>query len=196
MSYPKKFWRIKLNRGMTYVEFIVVLSIMGTMSAVVLSGYQTFQKRIEIKNLANEIALKIVQSQKDATAGKTSPRADFSGGARPSYGTYFKYDDANKKSFIYFVDLDNNGYYGGSSEEIDKLNIANNNYISGLKINGTDIAYSSELAITFTRPNSGAKIKGGGTSDGNSAEITVSSSGDVPVTSTVTVYSTGRIKIN
>ena len=55
---------------MTYVELIVVLSIFSVMTSVVLFNYNEFQAKIDIKVLANDIALKIVEAQKSALSGK------------------------------------------------------------------------------------------------------------------------------
>ncbi|KKQ07855.1 MAG: hypothetical protein US18_C0006G0001, partial [Parcubacteria group bacterium GW2011_GWB1_36_5] len=59
----KESKRIKKNRGMTYVELIVVLSIFAVMSSIVLFNYGEFQAKVDIKNLASDIALKIVEAQ-------------------------------------------------------------------------------------------------------------------------------------
>ena len=47
---------------MTYIELIVVLSIFAVMSSVVIFNYGLFQARIDIKNLASDIALKFVEA--------------------------------------------------------------------------------------------------------------------------------------
>ena len=68
-------WKLKIgnyNRGMTYVELIVVLSIFSIMTSVVLFNYGAFQAKVDIKNLASDIALKIVEAQKSALSGKLS----------------------------------------------------------------------------------------------------------------------------
>ena len=94
---------------MTYIELIVVLSIFAVMSSIGLLNYKAFQAKVDIKNLANEIALKFVQAQKEATSGKlpvfSYPAVD---PWKPSYGLYFDPTDTDT-SFIYFVDLDNGG---------------------------------------------------------------------------------------
>ena len=51
--------KIKTNRGMTYVELIVVLSIFAVLSSVAIFNYGSFQDKVDIKNLGSDIALKI-----------------------------------------------------------------------------------------------------------------------------------------
>ena len=58
MSYFNK--KIKGNRGMTYVELIVVLGIFAVMLSISMFNYKRFQGKVDIKNLANDIALKLV----------------------------------------------------------------------------------------------------------------------------------------
>src|SRR3989344_4561547 len=98
------------NAGMTYVELIVVLSIFSVMTSIALFDYNKFQAKVDIKVLANDIALKIVEAQKSAMSGKI-PIQNISSTWKPSYGIYF--DLADGKNFIYFantIDGDNNSY--------------------------------------------------------------------------------------
>ena len=90
-----KTYNLKANAGMTYVELIVVLSIFAIMSGVVLFNYGTFQARVQIKNYANDIAMQIVQAQKDAMGGKMPANGSFPSG-KPSYGVYFPGIGINK----------------------------------------------------------------------------------------------------
>ena len=109
ISIFKKNKSIGNKRGMTYVELIVVLSIFFIMSGVVLGNYGSFQKKIEIKNLANDIAQTILKAQKDSIAGLNGD--SFIAPSKPSYGIYFDTsDDAAKAQFIYFADKNNAGY--------------------------------------------------------------------------------------
>ena len=51
------------SNGMTYIELIVVLSIFAVMTSIVLFDYGGFQAKVDIKNLASDVALQIVQAQ-------------------------------------------------------------------------------------------------------------------------------------
>jgi prepilin-type N-terminal cleavage/methylation domain-containing protein len=166
------------SNGMTYIELIVVLAIFATLSTLVMFNYGSFQDTVDIKNLASDIALQIVEAQKSSVNG-VLPAKTFDDTWKPSYGVYFnlpKYTSANpdtdgipfNKKFIYFTDLsDENGVFdgsscpGGSSQEcLNKITITKNNYISGLRIYYTD-GYNfplTELAISFQRPDSSARI--------------------------------------
>ncbi|MFA5840699.1 MAG: type II secretion system protein [Candidatus Paceibacterota bacterium] len=153
--------KIQRNRGMTYVELIVVLSIFSVLSSVAIFNYSGFQARVDIKNLASDIAIKVVEAQKSALAGVLPPSGfNFIPTWKPSYGVYF--DITTQSQFVYFVDLNNfNGYEPSNNETLDTISITKNNTISSL-----EACYAvpcvptslNNLAIYFSRPNSGAVI--------------------------------------
>ena len=194
-----KFVIRNCQKGMTYVELIVVLSIFAVMSSIVLFNHGKFQAKVDIKNLANDIALKIVQAQKDAMSGKI-PVQTIGDSWRPSYGVYF--DLSYPKSFIYFADSNNNNYYDYDST-LDTIPIIKNNTISNLEVIGCSPTESptevANLSIVFKRPDSGALINNlTGTFSCDTieyAKITVSSSDD-SFKGYIKIYPSGRIQVN
>jgi len=205
----------KLNRGMTYVELIVVLSIFAVMTSIVLFNYSKYQEQVDIKVLANDIALKIVQAQKSALSGELPPlsqQTQIDSTWKPSYGVYF--DPGTNNNFIYFTDLgiwdniaghntQNNSYDSsscpGSGECLNSITITKGDYIlridSYLGLTPTQI--TNPLSITFTRPNSGAAFYSNGLSlpaGFDYVQITISSPSLIK--SCIDVYPSGRIQIN
>ena len=202
----------KLNRGMTYVELIVVSSIFAIMSSVVIYNYQGFQAKVDIKNLASDIALKIVEAQKSSSNGVLPPSTfSITPDWKPSYGVYFEAvtPPTPLKQFIYFADLDGatlpqNGVFDGSDctpECLDKITITRNDYISDIVmcsdtgcISSTP---SSPLSITFKRTASGATFKdsNGTPITGDHIQITVkSANGDAKAL--IKIYPSGRVQVN
>lgn len=186
------------NKGMTYVELIVVLSIFAIMSSVILFNYSGFQAKVDIKTLASDIALKIVEAQKSAMSGKWDSNA--LPGWKPAYGVYFDTSNSDeKKKFSYFADLNNDNFY--LDPVLDQPTITKNNFISTLEIIGCPPQSPQEvtnLGIVFKRPDSNAKITSGGNLllCASYAQITVSSPSSPPVTAKIKIYSSGRIQIN
>ncbi len=198
---------------MTYVELIVVLGIFGTMSAIVLTNYSTFHDKIDIRNLANEIALKVFQAQKDSSSGKLPPSTNtpFVSNWKPSYGVYFDRSTNDKsKSFVYFTDLYNAGVCDISCETkaggLDYLEptifITKGNYVSKLEVFQTGTSTLTEfnnLSLIFSRSNPGVTFGTYVNSVGSIipgisyASITISSTSGI--TSTIKVFSSGRIQI-
>ncbi len=188
----------KLNRGMTYVELIVVLSIFAVMSSIVIFSYGDFQAKVDIKNLASDIALKIVEAQKSALSGKlpVSPPANW----KPSYGVYFNTSTSTlQKQFIYFADLDNDKIHNQTA--LDTISITKGNYIEKIEtcISSTcNLINPTFLSITFKRPDSRAVFSSLSnielSANFNYVQITIKS----PKTASakIKIFPSGRIQVN
>jgi type II secretory pathway pseudopilin PulG len=193
---------------MTYIELIVVLSIFAVMTAIILFNYQTFQAHIDIKNLANDIALQVVQAQNSSAAGELPPlvqQAIIANPAtwKPAYGVYIN-PTVDNASFIYFADLNNDNLYTnvnciGVGECLNKISITKNNVISRLDVfyQGDATAHSlTDLTVTFTRPNSAAILKSttAFTNPVSYVQITILS--PQAYASLIKIYPSGRVQIN
>lgn len=198
-----------LTKGMTYAELIVVLGIFSVMSSVVIFNYGKFQDKIDIKNLGTEIAIKIVQAQKDATSGQFPPLAlqgGLSASWKPAYGVMF--DTTVPTKFMYVVDLDNSNTcssgtctapYSVGGEVLEVLNITKGNTISSMSVvvpaGESECPNLTQTSFYFTRPNSNPTIN----TSNNCAAISyiqlniASPSGS---TANVKIYPSGRIQIN
>lgn len=197
---------------MTYVELIVVLSIFSVMSALSIYNYQTFQDKVDIKNLANDVALKLFEAQNSAVSGKLPvlPPASW----KPSYGVYFNLSrdrtsplEIGPNLFYYFIDLDQNKVFNydlnpqcPDAECLQKINITKGNYISSINAyaNGVATPLLGPVQITFTRPSQSATFTD---KDGFSfvptpeyLEINFSSSSGI--VARVKIFPSGRIQLN
>jgi len=194
-----KFSKLQQNKGMTYVELIVVISIVALLSTVSLFNYSAFQARVDMKNLANDIALTITEAQKNSIAGRVPVTGLPFAGWRPSHGVYF--DISQDKSFSRFTDLNQDKRYNCPGAECtDAINITKGNYISHIQYvynnNASDI--NNPLHITFTRPNSGAEFYIGNNPAPNNLDyiIITLSSRDDETTSFIKIFPSGRVQIN
>ena len=221
----KKLLRTKRNRGlarrsmaegMTYVELIVVLSIFSIMSSIVLFNYGEFQARVDIKNLASDIALKIVEAQKSSLNGLLPAQTPSVDNWKPSYGVYFDSDSADdvgaipnvakNKEFFYFVDLDQQGDFTNPgcstdiSECLTRILITKNNTISSLdkcNIGGCTSISTKVLTVMFKRPDSGAILIGEEIITGSDyAQITITSSRSDNINAKIKIYPSGRVQVN
>ncbi len=198
-----KFVIRNCNRGMTYVELIVVLSIFSVLSSVAIYNYGDFQSSVDIKNLASDIALQIVKAQKDSLSGLL-PLQVVKTDWKPSYGVQFDLSKGETQSFIYFVDANNSGTFDGIDEQLNDVLISKGSYyISGIEVfywekGSPGVPKLDNLTITFSRPNSGAVIKdNGGLIESaylNYVGIVIRS--PKGVTSMIKVYASGRIQID
>ncbi len=192
-----KFVIRNCQAGMTYVELIVVLSIFAIMSSIILYNYEKFQAKVDIKNLASDVALRIVEAQKSALSGKWNVDANAVPDWKPSYGVYFNTSSADeKKKFTYFANFNDDIYDSNTNTDsiLDQFSITkNNNIISKLEVIGCPSPEVSNLSIVFRRPDSKAII----TSNPplscviSYAQITVSAPNTV-----IKIYPSGRIQVN
>ncbi len=205
----KKFTPVSFQAGMTYVELIVVLSIFAVMTSVVLFNYNAFQGKVDLKNLANQIALKVVEAQKAAMSGQLSPQRAGIQNWHPAYGVYFDLTSpGDDHTFIYYVDATQDNRFWNAplsfcpqlaiGECMDKISITKGNRISDITVfylDGTSASVNN-IGLTFTRPNSEAvaSIDGVPVYGISYTQITVSSPNGA--TAAVKVFSSGRIQIN
>lgn len=181
---------IKKNRGMTYVELIVVLSIFSIMSAVALFDYGKFEARVDIKNLANDIALQIVGAQKNAMAGKLAIASFFD---KPAYGVYFKLVD--NKQFISFADIDDSKSYNTGDESF-VIDITRNNTIKQITVTDSDCSGEvNDLNIVFKRPDSSALVSTSNFDCSGFSKVDIYIASPDGAYANIYVYPSGRIEI-
>lgn len=201
--YLKKLQNNKFNRGMTYVELIVVLSIFSVMSSITVFNYGEFQAKVDIKGLANDFALKIVEAQKSSVSGKfpsISQQAGLPATWKPSYGIYIN-KVTDDKSFIYFTDLNNNQIYEGTNctgECVEKISITKGNYISDIRAYSPDGSYATinDVSLVFKRPNPGVIGVSNGIVLANLSYVQISIASPKSAQANVKIYTFGRIQIN
>lgn len=190
------------NVGMTYIELIVVLAIFSVLSTVVIFNYGDFQDKVDLKNLASDIALKVVEAQKSSLSGLLPTQIPTVSPWKPSYGVYFNL--ANNQNFTYFTDLNNNTLYDGpdcTGECLNKITITRNDFISTMNVfyqDGTS-APLNDMTVTFTRPDLSAVIKSTQiiqpiASPISYIQITISSpKGFIAL---IKLYPSGRVQVN
>jgi prepilin-type N-terminal cleavage/methylation domain-containing protein len=198
--------KIKKNGGMTYVELIVVLSIFAIMSSIIIFNYQGFQSKVDIENLTNDIALKLVGAQKSAIAGQLDANANLTTW-QPAYGVYF--NTATPTQFLDFADLDNSKYcdtsgcntpYNTSGDVLDITNITDGNTISSIESYSGNNAPTplTSLFVTFTRKDFGVPVFAGASgvilSGFDYIQINVASPSST--TGYIQIYPSGRIQVD
>lgn len=197
--------KIKRNAGMTYVELIVVLSIFAVVSSVSLFNYGQFQGKVDVKNLANDVALRIVEAQKNALTGKFDNTAGASW--RPSYGVHFDVSNAsNATKVVQFTDLNSNNRCDPSQcnfppalggEVTSIVNINKNNYVSSIEVIGTGCpATVNNLSITYRRPNTSPEFRSTPPIGCTVSNVIINLTSPRGATSRVKVYKSGIININ
>ncbi len=88
------------NRGVTLVELVVVLGIIGILSTIVITSHATFNKTILLTNTAYDVALTIRSAETFGLGSRITKTAV----ANAGYGVHF--DTSSPTSFILFADTD------------------------------------------------------------------------------------------
>jgi len=208
-----KFVTHNSQKGMTILELLTVLMIFAVLSSVAIFNYGTFQANVDLTNLANNIALQVVGAQKAALAGLLPTQIPTVSPWKPSYGTYFSVTSAqdasgaDKKDFMYFVDLNNNNKYDSSvnctGDCLSKYTITRNDYISDISafylgdLNPHTLGISGNFTVTFSRPNSGANfsLNNGTFSVVNIAYVQITITNGKSK-SLIKIYPSGRVQVN
>ena len=212
-----------LMSGLTFIELIVVISIIAIFASVLLFNYRSFLYYISTQNVAQEIALQAAKTQKLAISG-TNP-ALFAGNPdipyhRPTYGLYFRVDptDSNSdnihdwsKKFVIFADLDASRVYDGdsnpdtpcgSAECIQEIQLDTKEVIDMICFNemtGPSGCIENEnddnqgVSISFQRPFPDAVINNPDFSGANDVEIYIK-----PLSGSskkIIIWSTGQVSI-
>lgn len=86
-----------LTAGFTIIELIVVLGIIGVITAIVLSSQNSFNKTFILANTAYDIALTLRSAEGFGTGGRA-----FGSSANAGYGVHFQRGAPG--SFIFFAD--------------------------------------------------------------------------------------------
>ena len=183
------------NQGMTYVELIVVLGIFVVMSSVAIFNYGSFQSKVDMRNLANDVALKIVEAQKAALSGKL-PSVAYDADWNPSYGVYFD-RLSSSTNFTYFTDVNSDATLNAPYEALEVINITKGNRISKIDAYyaaGTNVDLHN-VTLTFVRPNSEANITSTDPLVLPIAYIQITVLSPKGNTSIIKIYPSGRIEI-
>jgi Tfp pilus assembly protein FimT len=134
-------------------ELLIVLAIIGLLTAVVVAQYRDFDSTTVLRNLAYEIALSVREAQV-----MTISTSNLGGGSilqnqgQNSYGITF---DTNSRSYTIFNDLDGDDAYDAPGELVKLITISQGASITNIEEEYTDGSTASvgSATITFDRPH-------------------------------------------
>ena len=186
--------KIKVIRGFTVVELVIVLTIMITITSLILANYPGFNERLAVRGASEDIASNVRLAQAYGLGVKES-----SPGLFPGYGVYFQGTTAN--SYVLFADNNNDGTYQ-ESEKIKDLAIQSSVQIYDLCVNvkqtppGT-CGFAS-LTAFYKRPTPIVSLKGEQTIGGTvvpASDIEIKIRGARGTTKTIVVWLSGQISV-
>lgn len=186
------------TRGFTLAEIIVVITIIGFVSSVVIARYRDFDSSAILKNLAYEVALSVREAQvMTVSASNLGGGGVLQNQGQNSYGVHFT---ADANTYVLFNDFGdtatppNNVYDGGEMVKLITLT-------QGAKIlelhelrSGEATLYPITYAtIAFDRPHLDTSFVTSSNSN-NVTEIIATVSSPRGATRTVKILKSGRIE--
>lgn len=144
------------KQGFTLVEMMVSIGIFTAITSIAVFNNARFNSSILLTNLAYDVALSIRQAQ----VYGTTVRQDSNQGFNSAYGVLFKASGELGGSFYVFEDPDKNGFCGTDPEDacsgndlLETYTFKNGNRISKINIISNSTWTTSDLALSFRRPN-------------------------------------------
>lgn len=183
------------QRGFSVVELLVSVSIFALITTAVIVSQNAFGEKMQLNNLAYEVALSIRQAQVYGTSVRS-----IGGTSDVAYGVHFS--DATPRSYILFADTNRNGVYeSGTDTDVESYTLQKGNHIAEFCVwdGGTPNCSGSggdHVDISFERPNPAAIITSSlfaGNDAYARARITVRS--PKGYTRIVEVYQSGQITV-
>ncbi len=202
---------------MTMVELIVVLAIVGLVSAVLVFNYGNFRSNVTLRGLSQQIALSIRKAQTYATSVRSVDGVSVNTTSFPGYGVSFSNASSssatspNQARFVLFADIPNssgvtNGKYDNSgstcgaptegNECVEVFTINSPDRITELCPNDSCTTSTTTVDIVFDRPAPDAEIclvSGSSCTTRSSVGIKIQST--TGATKKVNVWNTGQISI-
>jgi len=131
----------KKERGISLIELLAVMAIMGLMAAIVLPNYFSAQKKIALNRSAEKLIHDIRRAQEMAMSAKEG--SGCSAGYKYGYGIVFS--TSAPSSYRIFADCEPGGDFVSPPDKV----VDTINFESGITI---DSFGASTLSIAFTPP--------------------------------------------
>ncbi|MBY0539407.1 prepilin-type N-terminal cleavage/methylation domain-containing protein [Patescibacteria group bacterium] len=189
---------VKVLRGFSLMELLVVIGIFSTISVVILANHSKFNSSVLLGNLAYSIAVSVREAQVYGVSVQ-----QYNSSFKSGYGVHV--EAGNGAEYIFFADTNGNKTYDKDADAIVKRYTLNAQHsivkFCGIKSTGVEECSDGSttigidnLDIVFFRPDPDAYISSDRTDMYSSAKIAVgSTAGEMR---TVSVASTGQIAVS
>ncbi len=180
MQKKRSIRHILKTAGFTIIELIVVIAIIAVVSTLVLFNSGKLNSALLLSNTAYEVGLIVREAQ---IAGLGVRASQNSGTQSFAYSQGVHFNIAEPNTVILFSDIDGNGHYNGSIEDVQSYTISNSRAGKILAICGITAdpicspdgpTHVETLDIMFKRPNPEAFFKIGNISPSDGSSIVMS----------------------
>ena len=141
-----------MKRGFSITEMLIVIAIIGVLSAILIPGYGAFQRQLSLQRSAVKLAQDIRKAQGMAIASEELP----SGGVcKTGYGVYFdEYWQSGEKYRLYADTSGEDEFFTSGADTILKeIELEKKIFISGIDTS------NGKVSINFKPPDPVVKIK-------------------------------------
>ncbi|MFZ5391065.1 MAG: pilus assembly FimT family protein [Patescibacteria group bacterium] len=158
-----------IKPGFTIVDLLVSISIFVVITGVTLSNFNRGRQRDDLEQGGLLVVSVLQQAQAYALSGQTI------GGIVPTGGYGLNFDLSNPGRFVFFADLDSNGFYSSTADSLadaGSYNLPANVTIINLTVRQGEAGQSVSLADFAYRPPQAARYLNG-LLNGGSLEVTL-----------------------
>ncbi len=168
-----------MARGFTVVELLIVITVMGIIATILISGFPRFGELLAVDREAQLIALAIRDIEQRAVSTLESPIV--SGQFRTAFGVHFNIK--NKRQYRLFSDAIDQNNFLDAGEEVEVVPIARARIRRICKLDSAgavcDPPYDDleQLSVTYKRPNPIIEMRGATVSSCNPGPCVIESLG-------------------
>ena len=145
------------SAGFSLIELLVVTGILVVITSIVLASNAAFGGTVILRSLAYDMGLSIREAQTYGISVRQTTTGTFGAG----YGMHLQ--TSSPTTYVFFADLDDNGYWEGSSEVVDEYTLNQGYQVSDLCVipsgGGSETCDIAQLDILFKRPEPDAHIR-------------------------------------
>ncbi|OGZ97763.1 MAG: hypothetical protein A3G49_03675 [Candidatus Sungbacteria bacterium RIFCSPLOWO2_12_FULL_41_11] len=160
-----------MNKGVTTIEILVVITITVVTTAVALYSYPNFRQRVQAERAARELVIKIRMAQQRTLSPKQVRKPDGTLAIPRGFGIYLDTSltgNTSNTSYIFFADMDGNNFFNiaGGDVVIETVllsagvKVAELKISSGLTIGAANIVYTVPFSQTKIYDSGGTAISG------------------------------------
>jgi prepilin-type N-terminal cleavage/methylation domain-containing protein len=181
------------NKGLTFIELMVVISIIGIIAGMVLVSYYGTQKKYALQGAAQKLMADLRQAQSMALAGALYD--DQLGGGPKEGGYYVRFtNDRTLYNFAFldksYIDIDGCLKPGGGGVFIRSIPLSSNIEIATIELNNDSVDHGTGN-ILFSPPQPKTCISG----DANNNDMEVTLKNPSGETKTIKITRAGVIEL-
>lgn len=149
--------RAHSTRGFSLIELLVVTGILVVITSIILASNASFGGTVILRSLAYDMGLSIREAQTYGISVRQTTTGTFGAG----YGVHLQ--TSSPTTYVFFADLDDNGFWEGANEVVDEYMLNRNYRVSDLCVTpaggGSETCDITQVDIVFKRPEPDAHIR-------------------------------------